>query len=157
MNEQSIKKYAQIMEDLNLSALEITKFGQRVRLERNAGESHADHSTASTSYEQNEHVASAVQSAPLPTPAQEPVEDESIFTMPSPMIGAFYAAPAENQEPFINVGDSVKVGDVLCIIESMKLMNEICSDVDGTILEVCAANHQAVDFGHPLFKIKKEA
>ena len=72
------------------------------------------------------------------------------------MVGMFYAAPAENQPNFIAVGDTVRQGDVLCIIESMKLMNEIVSEYDGEVIEVCVGNQQVVDYGHPLFRIRKE-
>ncbi len=72
-----------------------------------------------------------------------------------PMVGVFYNAPAENAAPFVQVGDSVKKGDVLCIIEAMKLMNEITADQDGVITEVCVGNAQIVDFGHVLFRLRK--
>lgn len=146
MNEKSIKKYAEIMEELNLSALEITKFGQKVRLERNPAEAEVK---PTPSYSPKAQAAEE--------PVRETVPEEGVYTLASPMIGAFYSAPAENQEPFVNVGDRVEVGDILCIIESMKLMNEIRSEVAGTVVEVCAANHQAIDYGHPLFRIKTEA
>lgn len=71
------------------------------------------------------------------------------------MVGVFYAAPAENAEPFVKVGDRVKRGQTLCIVEAMKLMNEIMSELDGEIVEVCVQNRgQVVDFGCPLFRIK---
>ncbi|MFQ9859895.1 MAG: acetyl-CoA carboxylase biotin carboxyl carrier protein [Evtepia gabavorous] len=72
----------------------------------------------------------------------------------SPMVGVFYAAPAENAEPFVKVGDRVKRGQTLCIVEAMKLMNEIMAELDGEIVEVCVQNGQVVDFGCPLFRIK---
>ena len=70
------------------------------------------------------------------------------------MVGGFYAAPAENAEPFVKVGDRVKRGQTLCIVEAMKLMNEIMAELDGEIVEVCVQNGQVVDFGCPLFRIK---
>lgn len=154
MDAKRIKKYAEIMEELGLSALEITRFGEKVRLER--GVSSGDAKAPISQVASPEIVAAPAAPAPVASPAAPVVDDDSIYVHTSPMIGAFYVSPAENQEPFVNVGDRVKKGDVLCIIESMKLMNEITSEVDGVILEVCAANRQAVDFGHPLFKIKKD-
>lgn len=152
MDAKKIKKYAEIMEELGLSALEITKFGEKVRLERETSKPLEPALSAPTRSE------AAVAAAPTSSDKPAPVAEEAgVYTLTSPMIGAFYVSPAENQEPFVNVGDKVAKGDVLCIIESMKLMNEITSDVDGVILEVCAANRQAVDYGHPLFKIKLEA
>lgn len=71
----------------------------------------------------------------------------------SPLVGTFYAAPAEDAEPFVKVGDSVKEGQVLAIVEAMKLMNEIESDYSGTVKEILVENGQAVEFGQPLFII----
>lgn len=71
----------------------------------------------------------------------------------SPMVGIFYAAPSEGAEPFVRKGDKVKKGDVLCVIEAMKLMNEITSDRDGEIVEIFAENGELVEFGQPLFLI----
>ena len=71
------------------------------------------------------------------------------------MVGVFYAAPAENASPYVQVGSTVKKGDVLCIVEAMKLMNEILADQDGEIAEVCVKNGQIVDYGRPLFQIRR--
>ena len=72
----------------------------------------------------------------------------------SPLVGTFYAAPAEDAEPFVKVGDSVKEGQVLAIVEAMKLMNEIESDFSGTVTEILVENGQGVEFGQPLFVIE---
>lgn len=71
----------------------------------------------------------------------------------SPLVGTFYAAPAEDAEPFVSVGDRVKKGQTLAIVEAMKLMNEIESEFDGTITEILAENGEAVEYGQPLFRI----
>lgn len=72
----------------------------------------------------------------------------------SPLVGTFYAAPSEGAEPFVTVGDSVKKGQTLAIVEAMKLMNDIESDYDGTIAEVLVENGQPVEYGQPLFRVK---
>jgi acetyl-CoA carboxylase biotin carboxyl carrier protein len=69
------------------------------------------------------------------------------------MVGVFYAAPAENADPFVKVGDRVKKGQTLCIVEAMKLMNEITAERDGQIAAICAQNGQVVDYGCPLFRL----
>lgn len=74
--------------------------------------------------------------------------------MVSPLVGTFYAAPSEGAEPFVTVGDSVKKGQTLAIVEAMKLMNDIESDYDGTIAEVLVENGQPVEYGQPLFRVK---
>ena len=70
----------------------------------------------------------------------------------SPMVGVFYAAPSPDSEPFIKIGDKIKKGDVLCIIEAMKLMNEITAEHDGEIIDICVENGQVVEFSQTLFK-----
>ena len=140
MDETSIRKYAGLMKELGLSALEVNENTGAVRLEM-AGAAPA-----------------APSAAPVPpAPAEAaPAEESGTVTVTSPMVGVFYAAPAEDAEPFVKVGDTVHQGDVLCIIEAMKLMNEIVSDYDGVVSEICAANDQVVDYGRPLFKLRKE-
>ena len=81
-------------------------------------------------------------------------EADDGVSITSPIVGLFYAAPAENAEPYVSLGDRVKKGQTLCIVEAMKLMNEIVAETDGQIVEICAQNGQVVDFGCPLFRIK---
>ena len=71
------------------------------------------------------------------------------------MVGVFYAAPAENAEPFVKVGDKVTKGQTLCIVEAMKLMNELPAEQEGIITEICVENGQVVDYGMTLFEMKK--
>ena len=89
-----------------------------------------------------------------PAAAQETGDDMPAGNVvKSPLVGTFYAAPAEDAEPFVKVGDSVKEGQVLAIVEAMKLMNEIESDFTGTVKEILVENGQGVEFGQPLFVI----
>lgn len=83
----------------------------------------------------------------------EDCEDKNFISVLSPIVGTFYEASAPDKEPFVKVGDKVKKGDVLCIIEAMKLMNEIKSDIDGTVEKVLAKDGQLVEYGMDLFKI----
>ncbi len=85
------------------------------------------------------------------TEMEEKAEDQVVTC---PLVGIFYAAPEEGAEPFVKVGDTVKKGQTLAIVEAMKLMNEIESEYDGVVTEVLAENGKAVEFGQPLFKIK---
>ena len=92
-----------------------------------------------------------------PSPAPEPEKNTDTMTgklVTSPLVGVFYAAPSEDADAFVQVGDTVKKGQVLAIVEAMKLMNEIESDYDGTIAEILVKNGQAVEYGQPLFKLK---
>ena len=140
MNEKDIRKYAELMKELELSALEINEKDGTVRLER----------------------AAVVQSftapaAPAPAPVQAPAAaaaDAGEIVVSSPMVGVFFAAPSENSEPFVKVGDKVTKGTTLCIVEAMKLMTELPAEQDGIITEVCVQNGQVVDYGCELFKMK---
>ena len=80
-------------------------------------------------------------------------DDDEAFVIKSPLVGTFYAAPAQDAEPFVKIGDRVKKGQVLAIVEAMKMMNEIESDCDGTIADILVDNGAPVEFGQPLFKI----
>ncbi|MDR2648246.1 MAG: acetyl-CoA carboxylase, biotin carboxyl carrier protein [Clostridiales bacterium] len=80
---------------------------------------------------------------------------EDYITIPAPIMGVGYLAPAEDAEPFTVLGSRIKKGDVLCIIEAMKVMNEIIADYDYEILEVCFKNGQIIEYGQDLFKVKK--
>ena len=143
MEEKDIRKYATLMRELDLSGLEISENGSNLRLERNS--------------QQGIPVLSAA-AAPVPASAALPVligADEG-ETITSPLVGVFYAAATEDGDPFVKAGDSVRRGDVLCIIEAMKLMNEVTAEEDGMITEICVANGQVVDYGRPLFRLKKE-
>ena len=88
------------------------------------------------------------------TTVNETVKEENFKIVKSPMVGTFYASPSPKDAPYVKKGDKVRKGDVLCVVEAMKLMNEIESEFDGEIVEVCVNNEEMVDFGAPLFKIK---
>ena len=137
MNETDIRKYAQLMGELGLTGLEIKNpEGGVVRLERTVS------------------VAAPVASVAQPT-VPTPASDPALSTVTSPMVGVFYRAPAENAEPYVKVGDKVRKGTVLCLIEAMKMMNEITAEEDGVVEEICVENGQVVDFDCTLFRIRR--
>jgi len=80
--------------------------------------------------------------------------DDNYHTVQTPLVGTFYRASTPDTEPFVEVGDRIKRGDVLCIVEAMKSMNEIQADVNGVVKEICANNAELVEFEQPLFKIE---
>jgi acetyl-CoA carboxylase biotin carboxyl carrier protein len=92
--------------------------------------------------------------APAAEPAPAPAKPSNVIEVKSPMVGTFYRAPAPGAEPFVKIGDRVRKGQVLCIIEAMKLMNEIEAENDGTIVDILADNAQPVEFGEALFYIE---
>lgn len=81
-------------------------------------------------------------------------EDEKIFIVESPILGIFYSSSSPNEKPYVKVGSTVKKGDILCIIEAMKMMNEITCEVDGQITEILVSNESPVEYNQPLFKVR---
>lgn len=138
MNETEIRKYASLMKELELTGLEITEDNKVVRLERTLS---APNGTSTVTV-----------AAPVPAEADGQKDYRSVL---SPIVGVFYAAPAENAAPYVSVGDSVKQGQTLCIIEAMKLMNELPAEEDGVITEICVTNGQVVEFGTELFRMRR--
>lgn len=97
--------------------------------------------------------AAAAEAAPAAASETKPAED-NYRTITSPMVGVFYTSPSPEADPYVSVGQSIQSGDVVCIIEAMKLMNEIPATESGTIAEICVSNGDIVEYGQPLFKIK---
>jgi len=95
-----------------------------------------------------------VEEARVETQLQVKDKIENLHVIKAPLVGTFYRAPGPNLKPFVEVGTKVKKGDILCIIEAMKIMNEIQSDVDGEIVEILVENETMVEYGQELFKIK---
>lgn len=147
MEIQEIRQYAELMREFGLTGLEIAAGSDTLRLERGISLPTGAVFPAATP------VSSTADSAGT-APQQVSVESDTV-QVSSPMVGVFYAAPAEDAKPYVQPGDKVKQGDVLCIIEAMKLMNEITSEFDGIVERVCVGNRQVVDFGHPLFIIRR--
>lgn len=140
MNEMDIRKYAQLMKELDLTGLEITEDNRVVRLERTAPAVAAP---------------APVVTVPVAEAAPKAEESGSYVSVKSPIVGIFYAAPAENAEPYVAQGDAVKQGQTLCIVEAMKLMNEIPAECDGIIEKICVTNGQMVEYGTELFRIRR--
>ncbi len=143
MEDKQIIRYAMLMEELNLTGLEMEADGVRLRLERMPAV-------------QSQTVTAPAATAEGPAVPAEPAPAADVVEVRSPMVGVFYSAPTESAQPFVRRGSKVKKGDVLCIIEAMKLMNEITAECDGEIVDIGAGNNQTVDYGHVLFRIQKE-
>lgn len=148
MNE--IRTLAQIMKDNGLTRVEIQEEGKSIRMERES----AVCAPAVTPV-----LSAPVIQSPLVPAAEEvkipaPQEPEGRI-VESPIVGMYYASPAPGDPPFVKKGSQVKKGDVLCIVEAMKTMNEITSDCDGEILEIYAGNGQLVEVGQRLFLVRE--
>jgi len=149
MNLKELKEIIDIVtSNESIEELEIEKSGVRLRIRRSSNHV-GSVSTAS--------VASIVASPTItsaPAPSKVLAELEELFYIKSPIVGTFYTAPNPDSEPFVSVGDMVEKGSVLCIIEAMKLMNEIESEVAGEIVSVLVENGQPVEYGERLFAIR---
>jgi len=141
------RRLAAICVDLNLAEVEVAAGDVRVRVARTIPASAAPIVAAPMVTGTS---ASAAASAAAPTPAVD-AASSGFVTIEAPMVGTFYRASAPDAEPYIREGDTVKQGQILCIIEAMKLMNEIESKVSGRIAKILVDNAQAVEFGQPLF------
>lgn len=141
---KTLKEYIKVLEESSLTCIELSDEDNTIRLERELYEA-ADNVTVQT-------VAPAAPVAPVATevPAATVAPAKAIK---SPMVGVFYAAPAPEKPAFVSVGQTVNKGDVVCIIEAMKIMNEITAEESGTITEVLVNNGDVVEFDQPLFTI----
>jgi acetyl-CoA carboxylase biotin carboxyl carrier protein len=150
---EQIKELVELVTRRGLGGLELERAGFRLKIDGRRGEAAA--------------APSAAQAPPAPpaagggaeevaagrgAAAPEPPADAHVLT--SPIVGTFYRAPAPDADPFVEVGSRVKPGQVLCIVEAMKIMNEIESDVAGVVVEIYPQNAQAVEFGEPLFALR---
>ena len=152
MKMSDIRTLAELVEKHGLTALDYAEGEAHIRIERTPAPVAAAVPAAP--------AAPAAASAAAPASAAEPVKDEDAGAdfnaakmVLSPMVGVFYASPSPSDPPFVTVGSKVKKGDVLCIIEAMKLMNEITAEEDGEIIDICAANGSVVEYGQILFKL----
>lgn len=142
MDLEQIRALAQILREQDLSVLELSGGEDRIRLERR---------TAASVSQAVPAQIPAMQAAPAEKKGQTAEQD--YLEIKSPMVGVFYAAPSPDSQPFVKAGSRVKKGDVLCVIEAMKLMNEVDAEQDGKILEVCVENGEVVEYGQTIFKV----
>jgi acetyl-CoA carboxylase, biotin carboxyl carrier protein len=142
MDIKKIKALAELLDKYSLTDLEYTENDNKIVLRREIKET-------------------VIQQPSISMPAQvianeinEPVHSfGDINEITSPLIGVFYSSPSPDSKPFVSIGSKVKKGDILCIVEAMKCMNEITSDCDGEIVDICAENGQIVEYGQILFKV----
>ena len=154
MNIKQIKALAQILAQNDLSAMEINEGETHIRLERTVAQPAAQAGAVLVAPPMPAAAAQSAQEAPASAPVEDPgVDFNDVFEAKSPLVGVFYAAPSPGAEPFVRVGSRVKKGDVLCIVEAMKLMNEIQAERDGEIVDICAHDGDVVEFGQTLFKL----
>ena len=148
MDLRKLKKLIELVEESGISELEITEGEEKVRINRGVTTNQPQINQVTTRPEFHQSLPISVE-----TPSTDNKTKLEGKIINSPMVGTFYTSSKPGAEPFVKVGSKVKTGDILCIIEAMKLLNEIQSDYDGEIVEVLVENAEPVEFGQPLFRI----
>ncbi len=146
MKLDEIRSLAQIMRESDLTSLEVSEGDLKVRLEKK-----------SPPPPPAVLISGGAAPGPAAQPAAEPEaqkHEDHLKEIKSPMVGVFYTSSSPESEPFVKVGSAVKKGDVVCIVEAMKLLNEINADQDGEVAEICAENGQVVEYGQTLFRLR---
>ncbi len=155
MDLRKLKTLIDLVSDSNVSELEITEAEGKVRIVKGGGAVVQGYAPAPV-YAAPVAAAPAATPAPAAAAAPAPVEAAAPagHTVKSPMVGTFYRSSAPGAKPFVEVGDTIKEGETICIIEAMKILNEIEADKSGTVTQILSENGQAVEYGQPLFIIE---
>jgi len=161
MNLENVKALADVLNAKGLSAIEVGEGDNRIRIEREVsavsmltqpvGFSTQAPTPMPTTAPAG--ISEASSSESTSTEADQSVDFNKLTEVKSPLVGVYYSAPSPDSENFVSIGSKVKKGDVLCIIETMKLMNEIQAEQDGEIVDICVKNGDIAEFGQVLFKM----
>jgi acetyl-CoA carboxylase biotin carboxyl carrier protein len=149
---KAIKQVVEMMKRSEISEFEIEEKDFKLRLSRKNGDTQIIQAAAPVAAAP---IAAAAPAAPAaPATAAAPAEEQGVSVVKSPMVGTFYTAASPESPVFTKVGAKVSADSIVCIIEAMKVMNEIQAELSGTITEVLVENGEAVEYGQPLFKVK---
>jgi len=153
MNIKEIKELLDLMQEHQIASLEFEKGDVKLKLNKNVGSVASMEAPRMMAMpaQQPSSAAPAASAAAAPATASDP----NVVAVKSPMVGTYYSSPAPDQPQYVKVGQSIKAGDVLCIVEAMKLMNEIKAEFSGTIVEILIENGQPIEYDQPIVKVKK--
>jgi len=156
MDIRKVKKLIEMLEESQLNEIEIKEGEESVKLVKAISIPIQEQIVTSNVVSPTPQTMAVKDSVSVESDSIKPVENETISgqTIDSPMVGTFYAAPNPGAKDFVSVGEKISEGDVLCIIEAMKMMNEVKADSSGTIKQVLIENAEPVEFGQPLFVIE---
>lgn len=155
MNPKELKELIEFLVEKDIAEFELERGDLKVRVKRPSATVVQVASAAATAQPFPANVAPAVLPAgPAAAPAPAAAPEEELHYVKSPIVGTYYEAPAPGAPPFVKVGDTISQGQVLCIVEAMKLMNEIESDVNGELVKMLVTNGQPVEYGQPLFAVR---
>jgi len=152
MNLKEIKEIIKLMNDNDLTEIEVEREGAKLKLKKTSDQ--IETFIQPTIHPQHQPASAAVSGQQSVEPAESSTPGAGQKSITSPMVGTFYRAPSPEAPPFAEVGQAVEVGQVVCIVEAMKLMNEIKSDVKGKIVEAVVYNAEPVEFGQTLFVVE---
>lgn len=147
MDLQKVKELIELMKENDLVELEIADGESKVHLKRPGAVMPVMHQVPMA-------AAPAAPTASSPASASAGAKEEGVIEITSPIVGTFYQAPSPDSDPYVKPGDHVNTDTVVCIVEAMKVMNEIKAEVSGTIIEACCKDGQAVEFGQVIFKVR---
>ncbi len=165
MNQKELKELIEFLIEKDIAEFELERGDVKVRIKRTAEPGGATHEVRyiqaqGTAPPLVEVAAPAAPGAPGPpekTKETAPSPDEGLHMVRSPIVGTYYESPSPGSPPFVKVGDNVEAGQILCIVEAMKLMNEIESDVAGEVVKVLVSNGQPIEYGQELFAVRSRA
>jgi acetyl-CoA carboxylase biotin carboxyl carrier protein len=155
MNQKELKELIEFLIEKDIAEFELERGDVKVKIKR-AGERTVVHTHAEMPFvaQPGQPLGAPVAAAPPTASAVETLPEEKLHIVKSPIVGTLYEAPSPGAPPFVKVGDTVEVGQVLCIVEAMKLLNEIESDVAGEIVKKMGSNGQPIEYGQELFAIR---
>ncbi|MBM7650435.1 acetyl-CoA carboxylase biotin carboxyl carrier protein [Bacillus ectoiniformans] len=168
MKVQEIRELIKLVDQSNIDEFVFESEGSKVKMKKNAGVTYTAVSEAPAAqpvketqaaapvHTETKQEAPAVQEAPAPEAPKAASSDENLHKITSPMVGTFYQSPSPDQEAYVKPGSKVSSDSVVCIVEAMKLFNEIEAEVDGEIVEILVKDGQLVEYGQPLFLVKPE-
>lgn len=152
MDIDEIKQIIELMRQNDLAEFELEREGFRIAMRKSQPAVVTQQTVPVIAAQPNTAVPESI--VVTEKPAAEDEDEGKYEVIVSPMVGTFYAAPSPDSEPFVKIGDEVEKEDVVCILEAMKVMNEIKAEVQGRIIDILAENAEPVEFGQPLFKIE---
>jgi acetyl-CoA carboxylase biotin carboxyl carrier protein len=162
MNQKEIKELIEFLIEKDITEFELERGDVKLRVKRGAEThivaapiAHAAPVMAAPVAAPAGPAAKSAAPAPVAAPAAPPEVEENLHYVKSPIVGTYYESPSPGSPPFLKVGDMVKEGQVLCIVEAMKLMNEIEADASGEVVKILVSNGAPVEYGMPLFAIRK--
>ena len=153
MRESKIRKLIKLVEESDIDELEVSSWGRKVRITKKL--TRQQNPSTDVNVENTHTITIPEKKETKPPPIKEmDKETDNLVPIKSPMVGTFYRSPSPDAKPYVELNQMIAVGQVVCIVEAMKLMNEIEAEVEGEIVEIVATNGQPVEYGEVLFRLR---